>query len=415
MLPLRRTAPGHSDRSYAQFVFSRIVGLAAAIFFASACSPGVEIEPGAIPPTLVMWSDNAVTAVRADITVSLEVTGSISQVTPGPNGELAWTAITSDPARALVVFDGANGASVTAPFAPFFYHWSPEGDRLALLGNSPSGQGLAFATLTIDEEAIRSVEAPSPFFFDWSPDGTQLVAHLGGSSIGVIDAASGEIQDLGVEARSFPAPAWIDRGILVLSELGPSIGAREVPVGLQATAAQVVLIDPAADTTTALAEVDQPTRLFPGAQHLALVIGADGRQTIDIINWSGGLIETIGAGTIEVVQWSPDGSRLLWTERLSDNRLQPRIWNEDGTEDVDAFVPSPTFATSYIPFWDQYDRALSLWSHDSARVAFATTRDGASEIVVHGDGEPITYPGFEMAAWGRDDFESRVDPIESDS
>ncbi len=383
------------------------------IFTVAACSPSADVEPGAVPPTLVMWTESAVTTVRDDVTRSLDVAGQVSQVTPGPDGELAWTAFALDPGGVAIVFDGATGESIPAPTVPFFYHWSPTGDQVAFLGNSDSGRGLTFGLLMISEREIRPADVPSPFFFDWSPDGSQLVAHVGGNSLGLIDAETGAITDLGVESRIFPAPSWTDRGILVVSDLGRSIGVREHLIGYQEVEARVVLIDPLAGTSSDLAQVDAGTRLFPGATHIAIVLGVPGRQTIRLIDWSGGAVEVVGAGTIEVVQWSPDGSKLLWTERMDDGRLEPRVWSDGKVVMFDPFVPSETFATAYIPFWDQYDRAVSLWSHDSERFALPTSNEGSLEIVVHYGEETTVFPGFEMAVWSPDGFESQVDPLES--
>ena len=364
---------------------------------------------------LVMWTANAVTTVRDDVTRSFDGAGQVSQVTPGPDGELAWTALSTDPGGVAIVFDGSTGASIPSTTAPFFYHWSPTGEQLAFLGNSDSGRGLTFGLLRISEPEIRPAEAPSPFFFDWSPDGSQLVAHVGGNSLGLIDAETGDITDLGVESRLFPAPSWTDRGILVVSDLGRSVGGREQLVGYQEVEARVVLIDPLADTSVDLARVDAGTRLFPGALHIAIVVGAPGQQTIRVIDWTGEAVDAVGAGTIEVVQWSPDGSKLLWTERTDDQQLQPRIWSDGEIVTFDSFVPSETFANAYIPFWDQYDRAVSLWSHDSERFALPRSNEGVMEIVVHDGDETTVFPGFEMAVWSPDAFESQVDGFESDS
>ena len=304
--------------------------------------------------------------------------------------------IERNPPSVDAVIEGEARITLDTPTVPFFYEWSPTGDRVALLGNAPSGAGLIFGLIDVEAEELTTIQSPPPFFFDWSPDGTSLIAHVGGSTLRVIDAETGDIESLPEQSGAFSAPIWTDRGIVIATMVGPTVSSPVVPVAYQSAGSEIVLIDPADDTRNTLAEVDGPVRLFASADALALAVGATGAQQIEVIGWDGQTRATLGQGAIDLLQWSPDGSTLLWTERDADGTLVPKTWTNGETAEYASFRPSSEFASAYLPFWDQYDRTISLWATDST--AFSIPTDEG--IVVHElDGESTTYADWDMAIW----------------
>jgi hypothetical protein len=96
------------------------------------------------------------------------------------------------------------------------------------------------------------------------------------------------------------------------------------------------------------------------------------------------------------VQWSPDGSSLLWTERNAGGALVPMTWTDGETTEHAPFRPSAEFANAYLPFWDQYDRTISMWNLDSS--AFSLPTD-TGVVVYELTGDTTTYPDWSMGIW----------------
>jgi hypothetical protein len=377
----------------------RSIALAAIIpLLIASCSDGAEVA-AEDPGRLVLWNDDAISILADGEFSEVDMTGTVSQVTPAPDGTLAWTRIERTPPSVDTVIDGATRLDLDTPTVPFFYEWSPAGDRVALLGNAPSGGGLLFGLIDVEAEELTTVESPPPFFFDWSPDGTRLIAHVAGTVLRIIDAETGEVRDLREQSGGFPTPIWSEEGIVVAITVGPTVASPIVPVGYQAVAFEVVLIDPVDGSRVSLAEVDGPVRLFSTDDALALAVGVAGTQRIDVIGWDGETRATLGRGSIDLVQWSPDGSTLLWTERDADGSLTPFTWTGGDTTEYEPFRPSSEFAAAYLPFWDQYDRTISLWAGNSTTFSLPTDEG----VVVHGlDGESATYANWNMAVWTRE-------------
>ncbi len=348
---------------------------------------------------LMVWNGGEIGIVEEAEITGIESSGSISQVTPAASGALVWTAVDGEPSRVSAVIDDGERIELDTPTVPFFYAWDPTGSRVAFLGNA-AADGLIFGVIEVASEVVTPLETPAPFFFDWSPDGERLIAHVAGTSLGIIDAASGEVEDIGEESGSFPAPVWVDEGIVIAIRLGPTVSGALTPVVFQQASSSVVLMDPDDLTTVELASIDGQVRMFPGSDRLALVVGGPGVQRIDVVDWSGSAIATVGGGTIDLVQWSPDGTTLLWTERGDGDLLEPKTWSGGEPTEYPEFRPSGVFAAAYLPFWDQYDRAISLWSSDSASFALPTRTADEAVIRVHSlDGTSVEHRGWEMAAW----------------
>ncbi len=362
----------------------------------TACSDDGDVVADRDPGRLVVWNDDAVGSLEDGEFTDSDATGAVSQVTAGRDGTLVWTRIERTPPSVDAVIDGDRRVAIDTPTVPFFYQWSPTGERIALLGNAPSGGGLLFGLIDVESEELTTIQSPPPFFFDWSPDGTSLIAHVGGSVLRVIDAETGEVDDLPEASGAFPAPLWTERGIVIAAAVGPTVSPPIVPIAFQSAASEVLLIDRDDDSRLTLSVVDGPVRLFSSDEALALAVGVPGTQRIEVIGWDGQARATLGQGTIDLVQWSPDGATLLWTERDADGSLVPMTSADGDVVGYDAFRPSSEFAAAYLPFWDQYDRTISLWSPDSS--AFALPTDAG--VVVHElGGASSTYPEWEMAIW----------------
>lgn len=357
----------------------------------SSSEPGEP--PAAGPGSLVAWSAESIRVI--DLTdddssdgIQLDIGGDlVSQVTPSPDGHLAWTGIDGTDVRTTIgSLDGGDPEHVSVPTAPFYYAWNATGERLAFLGNDPEGAGVLFGSIDAPSGEARRHFVATPFFFDWSADGTRIVANVGATGLGRFDFPAGDLTDLGITPGAFPTPLWGSDRALVVTERSPTVGRPLVLVSSHVES-EILSVDPGTGDRRVLAGVGAPTRLHgdPTGEMLAVVAGIPGDQTLSILNLAtGDLVADRTADVFALVQWSPDGRSLLYT--TGGPALTPRLWSRDSDEDrrFDAFRPSETFRGSYLPFWDQYDRSISLWASDSSRFALPT-RDGIRVVSLDGD------------------------------
>lgn len=342
---------------------------------------------GESPPsgTLIAWSTESIRVYERPGSQAggdeLETAGGeISLVTPSSDGRIAWTArdeATSDYRTMVSSPSAGQPDEISVPTAPFFYAWSPTDDRLAFLGNDPGGAGVLFGSLDPETGVSESHGISTPFFLDWAPDGSRVIANIGGATLGFIDVPDGTVTDTGIRPGLSPAPIWTTDGVVVVARRSPAVEAGVMAVSLQAERGRVQHVDPSTGEQTALMEVDVPVRLFASSDgsRLAAVTGDAGDHRLSIHDRAGTILAERTGPSIELVQWSPDGDALLYTIRSGNGRERtPHLWLASGDADVefDPFTPSVELESTYLPFWDQYDRALSIWAPDSSMFALAS-------------------------------------------
>ncbi len=84
----------------------------------------------------------------------------------------------------------------------------------------------------------------------------------------------------------------------------------------------------------------------------------------------------IGGGDVVAFFWSSDGNSLLYLLAEPGDGLpwlRWYVWDEARSVRLSRFLPSPAFAQEYLPFFDQFARALSPWSPDGERFVYAGT------------------------------------------
>ena len=384
----------------------------AVAFLVVACSTSADESPNVEPPPtgkLIAWSTDSIqvyerpgSQAEGDV---LETAGfEISQVTPSSGGRIAWTALDAATSTYRTMLSSATGGQpdeIVVPTAPFFYAWSPTDARLAFLGNDPGGAGVLFGSLDPETGVSESHGIATPFFLDWAPDGSQVIANIGGATLGFVDVPEGTVTDSGIRPGLSPAPIWTTDGVVVVARRSPSVGAGMMEVSLQAERGRVQHVDPSTGEQTTLMDVDVPVRLFASADgsRLAAVTGTDGDQRLSVHDRAGTILAERRGPSIELVQWSPDAGALLYTIRSDAGRERtPHVWLASGDEDLefDPFVPSVELESTYLPFWDQYDRALTVWAPDSSMFALAN-QDGIRLLSIDGGIEEIT--GSTMAVF----------------
>lgn len=280
--------------------------------------------------------------------------------------------------------DSTESRSIELANPPFYMYWSPDSTRLALLRNGETG--IDFELVDPDENSVSVLDSGQPFYFSWSPAGDRVVTHVGSDRIEVIDL-DGSRTDLGTTDAGYLAPQWTPAGIFHVAE------------------ANLVLEDEKGERKT-LVEVSGLTTFVanPQGTHVALQLtGAGDAQSVNLQQVPVNVTVVVDVATLRVDTvtrqppigffWSPDGAALLvLAVNPERDRLIPMVWRVDGSrQDFDPFIPPASRLRDLFPFFPQYAQSMSFWAADSSAFAFAGLVDGQSGVWVQDLAEPSPH------------------------
>jgi len=157
---------------------------------------------------------------RIALTQDASATHQYLQPTWSPSAEqIAWVETKSTSGATVSVlhtsrFNGQEDTTWRVPFAPFYMHWSPNGEQLAYLSNWIDGNKPSMALRLVDvqgdpesDESITTLARGRPFYFSWSPDSQHILTHIGNERLEV-QSIDGKREVLVDESGAFPAPGW---------------------------------------------------------------------------------------------------------------------------------------------------------------------------------------------------------------
>ncbi len=356
-------------------------------------------------------------AVSGDATFVVDATGqgrvditdasANSQPTWSPDGTtIAFAALIDGAPVVGLTQPGGDTSFASAPFLPFYFHWSPDSSTLAFLGNGPSGF-VELGLLAPTESSGRGVDAATPYYFDWSPDSDRLFSHAGPGQTRLV-YADGEVEDVGNNAGLYQAPQWTDAGVLQLIAVPAAISARGLRLRRQANDQSIVLGPPTGEFERLVA-IEALGAFDSNGHDVAFTDTANAspiiRGPLKVV--SNGEIIAVTDESVIAFEWSPDGRRLLFLEVTGDGTTpQARwvVWERGERVAFDPFTPSLASVSTYFPFWDQYARSLTLWSPDGQAFVYAAvdTETGVSSVFVQpvrtGAAPAELGPG-EWASW----------------
>jgi TolB protein len=267
--------------------------------------------------------------------------------------------------------------TLTTPNLPFFTYWSPDSRHLGILHNGTSG--VQFQIADIQEETTEVLDEDAPFYFSWSPEGDRVVTHAGSSRVETITPA-GERIELQPTTGNYLAPQWTDAGafhvvgeeLILESEDGNRQPVIEVTgltlfvANTQGTSVAVQATGEDGSGITASAEE------FPSARAGVLVV-------VDVETGETDVVENAPALGFF---WSSDGESLL-AMTTEDSRIAPVVWSrEDGATEYTSFRPPPSMLRDTFPFFPQYAQSVSFWAPDGSAFTFAGEVDGETGIWV---------------------------------
>lgn len=333
------------------------------------------------------------------LVVDPEPGGRVVELTPGtrriprlqptwsPSGShVAWGEVGGGESvgGALVVCraDGGNPVTLTEGFGPFCLSWSADGEALAALSGGPLG--LELEVVDVLRRETRVVARGAPLFFAWSRAEPSLALHVGDQVLDVVDPA-GARRPVGGAPGAFGVPQWVGDG------------SRVVVVTADGEGQRLVVVDTALGEGRPLARVGGLARFAvgPGGDRVAWFGSERGgglRGTLPVGRAGQVVVQELGGRVVDALevaplamQWSPDGQclLLLTSEReRAATWLRWLVWSGGEPTPFDRFRAGTTFARQYLPFFDQYGLALSLWAPDSSAFTYPTRAADERDVVV---------------------------------
>ncbi|HKX75395.1 MAG TPA: hypothetical protein VJR05_08390, partial [Acidimicrobiia bacterium] len=218
------------------------------------------------------------------------------QPTWTPGGRLAvWTLIDQNAGEVSVKMgDAENQRRLEAGTAPFFYLSDQTGERVAYLGNAPSGQGVALGVIEVAAGEAALIDGGAPYYLDWAGGGDRLVIHVGNQVLAFLDL-EGTRTELAVIPGLFQAPLVLADGNILVVEAGP-------PQAL-------VMLDPEGAKVRSLAEVEGLSMFTEGGGRVAFTDTAGGAALgpLRVIDLESGETITVHEEGVAAMEWSPTG------------------------------------------------------------------------------------------------------------
>jgi hypothetical protein len=295
---------------------------------------------------------------------------------------------------------GRTSVPMTAP--PFFIFWSPDGNGIGVLHNSPLGT-IDFELVDVAEATSEVMAQGSPFYFSWSPDSSQVAAHVQGDLFGTIDLA-GEGMDLGSTAAGYQAPHWIPDGILHLADEGLELRRPGGEGRIVATVpGPVSFVANRQGTHVAIQSFVDEQEAPPGVNvAITQTPAIPGNQVVVVEVANGQMTEVVDSPSIGLF-WAPDGESLLVLAPVdaAAAELDVLVWRVEEVTLLSRVSPHPSLVTDVLRFFDQYGQSLQLWSPDSAAFALPGAIDGETGIWVHtvGGGDPVNVADGSWVSW----------------
>jgi TolB protein len=263
---------------------------------------------------------------------------------------------------------------LTTPNLPFYTYWSPNSRYLGALHNGTTG--VQFQIVDVEEETTQLLDEAAPFYFSWSPEGDRVVTHAGVSRTQII-TPQGDRVDLEPTSGHYMAPEWTPRGVFLVVD-------------------RVLMLEDGEGRRTPVADISGPAMFVanPQGTHVALQTIGDAStitastEEIPSVVTDSVVVVDVATGGVEMANsspavgffWSPDGRSLLILA-ADESGITPRVWQLDGTASTFAtYRPAPRMLSDTFPFFPQYAQSVSFWSPDSTSFAFAGAVDGDDGI-----------------------------------
>jgi TolB protein len=374
--------------------------------------PALTLEEASENRLLVLGQDGNVFTIdpeggkRLDLTTDAGPNRVYAQPTWSSDGSrIAFTEVGERQNSRLVTVraDGTGRQRTNVPYAPFFFYWNPDGDRLAYLSNWINARqttiALRVANFSEEQPSIQTVTVGQPLYFSWSPDGRQILTHIDNREVALTDLEGGRRVLVG-QTSKFAVPQWLNDGTHLLYAINEAGRQQIVLSNLSGEVEQKIAFNGIASFYVS-----------PNGQFLAFVdtpnaVGTNAFGPLYILGLEDQVYRQVSREPVILFAWSPNGESLLYmsVETFRGRTwLHNYVWRSEGITDLGRFRPTSVFFEQYLRFADQYAQSQSYWSPDSQSIVYSGTgQNGRSGIWVQRVGEesePVFVAAGVHATW----------------
>lgn len=298
---------------------------------------------------------------------------------------------------------------------PVFLYWSPDSRALGFLATQTDGNSGILRISRLDGTESQVVDSGQPLFWAWAPSGQRILIHSNGarrdSRLAYLWLEDPVIEEgLSIDSAPFQAPDF--------SPDGNRVAFAEFTSKDESA---LIMLDRTNNRKHVLGTY-KGTVAFqwsPVGGHIAFAVSQDtalasqGPLTVMTIESPPRQLLSIGENVVGFF-WSPDGTRIAYIQGAFNPEVESQVLGkfthlelhvttvpEDESKLLFSFVPSEQFA-AMLPYIDQYQRTLTIWSPDSQYLALSAYTQQGPRIVVaqaEGDFEPRLLEPGTLAVW----------------
>ena len=288
---------------------------------------------------------------------------------------------------------------------PFYLYWSPDSHQVSFLAGHPDGMGLHLVAADGSGDS-RLLTVGGPLYWQWSADSRQMLLHSGfageDARLELIEA------DGDGSGEALAAPGFFQVP-------GISVDGRYLAYAeeISGASSRLVIVDTQSDAVERQRHAGLVAMAWsPTENQLAFTNGTDPEDRsfigpLRLMNAATGEVRVLSQEPIIAFFWSPNGRYLaaISVARSGEGDINvqankdaaskpgqqqnlPRlrllvfdVATDEGRLLFD-FVPTFTFATQFLPFFDQYALSHRLWSPSSDALVLAMVENGRNEINV---------------------------------
>ena len=309
---------------------------------------------------------------------------------------------------------------------PFYLYWSPDGEWVSFLSSSLESNSMAMQLAPAAGGETSLIDTGRPYYWAWAPEGMQVLTHVGGSSATNPGAAhisflemDPSVREVGVriEPTSFQAPAYSPDGEYVL--LAGDSGDGQPQLVLANSGGEVLrsLVDYEGSIAFAWAPRGDYAAYLSGDTSSQALIGS--LTFVDLRQPDDPQQITTDAERVLGFFWAPDGKKVAYfvpvmvssaaegEQQTAENtqfllELHIAEARSGSTRRIAAFQPTRTFLNIF-PFFDQYQRSVTIWSPDSNYLVVSAVasqdQQGLFIVPASGDFEPRFLAEGNVGFW----------------
>jgi len=324
--------------------------------------------------------------------------------------------------------EGAREIYSSDDHVPFFLYWSPDGEWVSFLSSAQGSTSMAMQIAPSDGGETSVVDTGRPYYWAWSPRSSEVMAHAGGSvAINPSGARLSLVEmepviretGLGIKPTNFQTPAYSPNGEYAL--LAGATGNQQ----------QLVLTDSAGRLQSVLADYEGNIAFdwAPKGDFAAFLTAETNNQALvgdltflDLRKPNEPELISTEANDVMGFFWAPDGKKLAFfvpvifseaaegEEQTAENtrfllELHVAEPKSGDFKRIAAFQPTPTFLNIF-PYFDQYQRSVTIWSPDSRYILVSAVANGEVQglfvVPASGDFEPRFLTEGRLGFWSWD-------------